>query len=166
MEGEHIPTIIQLIRSTDLAVIQFKDSHIYSSYSNMTSHHNQPTDKDDKGCSYWHHLCRFLQQRGRWQVCKRGHVAVELVGVSFGVYIVVRHGNIAFDVLIVALAAPSTRSNLQPDIVVIQKISLLIALLITNQTNTLIFKGTLAFQNDLSEWTPHVVPNTVFFFFK
>jgi len=34
MEGEHPPTIIQLIRSTDLAVIQFKDSHIYSSYSN------------------------------------------------------------------------------------------------------------------------------------
>ena len=29
MEGEHTPTIIQLIRSTDLAVIQFKDSHIY-----------------------------------------------------------------------------------------------------------------------------------------
>ena len=35
LEGEHTPTIIQLIRSTDLAVIQFKDSHIYSSYSNM-----------------------------------------------------------------------------------------------------------------------------------
>jgi len=34
MEGEHTPTIIQLIRSTDLAIIQFKDSHIYSSYSN------------------------------------------------------------------------------------------------------------------------------------
>ena len=29
MEGEHTPTIIRLIRSTDLAVIQFKDSHIY-----------------------------------------------------------------------------------------------------------------------------------------
>ena len=29
MEGEHTPTIIQLIRSTDLAVIQFKDSHIF-----------------------------------------------------------------------------------------------------------------------------------------
>ena len=29
MEGEHSPTIIQLIRSTDLAVIQFKDSHIF-----------------------------------------------------------------------------------------------------------------------------------------
>ena len=29
MEGEHTPTIIQFIRSTDLAVIQFKDSHIY-----------------------------------------------------------------------------------------------------------------------------------------
>ena len=29
MEGEHTPTIIQLIRSTDLGVIQFKDSHIY-----------------------------------------------------------------------------------------------------------------------------------------
>ena len=29
MEGEHTPTIIQLIRSTDLAIIQFKDSHIY-----------------------------------------------------------------------------------------------------------------------------------------
>jgi len=29
MEGEHTSTIIQLIRSTDLAVIQFKDSHIF-----------------------------------------------------------------------------------------------------------------------------------------
>jgi len=29
MEGEHTPTITQLIRSTDLAVIQFKDSHIF-----------------------------------------------------------------------------------------------------------------------------------------
>jgi len=29
MEGEHTPTIIQLIRSTDLVVIQFKDSHIF-----------------------------------------------------------------------------------------------------------------------------------------
>ena len=29
MEGEHTPTIIQLIRSTDLAVIQFKDSHVF-----------------------------------------------------------------------------------------------------------------------------------------
>ena len=29
MEGEHTPTIIQLIRSTDLTVIQFKDSHIF-----------------------------------------------------------------------------------------------------------------------------------------
>jgi len=29
MEGEHTPTIIQLIRSTNLAVIQFQDSHIY-----------------------------------------------------------------------------------------------------------------------------------------
>jgi len=28
MEGEHIPTIIQLILSTDLAVIQLKDSHL------------------------------------------------------------------------------------------------------------------------------------------
>ena len=36
LEGEHTPTIIQLIRSTDLAVIQFKDSHIYSSYSNSS----------------------------------------------------------------------------------------------------------------------------------
>ena len=31
MEGEHTPTIIQLIRSTDLAIIQLKDSHLYSS---------------------------------------------------------------------------------------------------------------------------------------
>ena len=31
MEGEHTPTIIQLIRSTDLAIIQLKDSHSYSS---------------------------------------------------------------------------------------------------------------------------------------
>ena len=29
MEGEHTPIIIQLIQSTDLAVIQFKDSHIF-----------------------------------------------------------------------------------------------------------------------------------------
>ena len=29
MEGERTPTIIQLIRSMDLAVIQFKDSHIF-----------------------------------------------------------------------------------------------------------------------------------------
>jgi len=29
MEGEHTPTIIQLILSTDLAVIHFKDSHIF-----------------------------------------------------------------------------------------------------------------------------------------
>ena len=29
MEGEHTPTIIKLIRSTDVAVIQFKDSHIF-----------------------------------------------------------------------------------------------------------------------------------------
>jgi len=28
MEGEHTPTIIQLILSTDLAVIQLKDSHL------------------------------------------------------------------------------------------------------------------------------------------
>ena len=38
MEEEHTPTIIQLIRSTDLAVIQFKDSHIYSSYSQQLEH--------------------------------------------------------------------------------------------------------------------------------
>ena len=31
MEGEYTPTIIQLIRSTDLAIIQLKDSHLYSS---------------------------------------------------------------------------------------------------------------------------------------
>ena len=29
MEGEHTPTIIQLILSTDLAVIQLKDSHLF-----------------------------------------------------------------------------------------------------------------------------------------
>ena len=29
MEGEHTPTNILLIRSTDLVVIQFKDSHIF-----------------------------------------------------------------------------------------------------------------------------------------
>ena len=28
MEGDHTPTIIQLILSTDLAVIQLKDSHL------------------------------------------------------------------------------------------------------------------------------------------
>jgi len=28
MEGEHTPTIIQLILSADLAVIQLKDSHL------------------------------------------------------------------------------------------------------------------------------------------
>ena len=28
MEGEHTPTIIQLILSTDLSVIQLKDSHL------------------------------------------------------------------------------------------------------------------------------------------
>ena len=31
MEGEHTPTIIQLIRSTDLAIIQLKYSHLYPS---------------------------------------------------------------------------------------------------------------------------------------
>ena len=30
MEGEHTPTIIQLNRSTDLAIIQLKDSLLYS----------------------------------------------------------------------------------------------------------------------------------------
>ena len=29
MEGEHTPTIIQLIQSMDLAVIQLKDSHMF-----------------------------------------------------------------------------------------------------------------------------------------
>ena len=29
MEGEHTPTIIQLIQSMDLAVIQLKDSHLF-----------------------------------------------------------------------------------------------------------------------------------------
>ena len=29
MEGEHTPTIIQLIQSIDLAVIQLKDLHIF-----------------------------------------------------------------------------------------------------------------------------------------
>ena len=31
MEGEHTPTIIRLIRSTDLAIIQLEDSYIYPS---------------------------------------------------------------------------------------------------------------------------------------
>ena len=31
MEGEHTPTIIRLIRSTDLAIIQLEDSPLYSS---------------------------------------------------------------------------------------------------------------------------------------
>ena len=34
MEGEHTPTIIQLILSTDLAVIQLKDSHLFFIFSN------------------------------------------------------------------------------------------------------------------------------------
>jgi len=29
MEGEHTPTIIQLIQPMDLAIIQLKDSHIF-----------------------------------------------------------------------------------------------------------------------------------------
>ena len=29
MEGEHTPTIVQLIQSMDLAVIQHKDSHLF-----------------------------------------------------------------------------------------------------------------------------------------
>jgi len=29
MEGEHTPTIIQLIQSMDFAVIQLKDSHLF-----------------------------------------------------------------------------------------------------------------------------------------
>ena len=39
MEGEHTPAIIQLIRSTDLAVIQFKDSHIFFIFSTIP--HNE-----------------------------------------------------------------------------------------------------------------------------
>ena len=34
MEGEHTPTIIQLILSTDLAVIQLKDSHLFFIFPN------------------------------------------------------------------------------------------------------------------------------------
>ena len=34
MEGEHTPTIIQLIRSMDLAVIQLKDSHLFFIFPN------------------------------------------------------------------------------------------------------------------------------------
>ena len=40
MEGEHTPTIIQLIRSTDLAVIQFKDSHIFFIFPTKDSSSN------------------------------------------------------------------------------------------------------------------------------
>ena len=36
MEGEHTPTIIQLIQSTDLAIIQLKDSLSYSSIPTET----------------------------------------------------------------------------------------------------------------------------------
>ena len=35
MKREHTPTIIQLIRSTDLAIIQLKDSLLYSSISTV-----------------------------------------------------------------------------------------------------------------------------------
>ena len=39
MEGEHTPTIIRLIRSTDLAIIQLEDSPLYSSIpTRLTSH--------------------------------------------------------------------------------------------------------------------------------
>ena len=37
MEGEHTPIIIQLILSTDLAVIQLKDSHIFFIFPNTIS---------------------------------------------------------------------------------------------------------------------------------
>jgi len=37
MEGEYTPTIIQLIRSTDLAIIQLKDSHLYSSIPTLST---------------------------------------------------------------------------------------------------------------------------------
>ena len=36
MEGKHTPTIIQLIRSTDLVIIQLKDSLLYSSIPTIT----------------------------------------------------------------------------------------------------------------------------------
>ena len=38
MEGEHTPTIIQLILSTDLAVIQLKDSHLILHISPIIPH--------------------------------------------------------------------------------------------------------------------------------
>ena len=36
MEGEHTPTIIQLIRSIYLAVIQLKDSYLFFIFPNKT----------------------------------------------------------------------------------------------------------------------------------
>ena len=39
MEGEHTPTIIQLIQSMDLAVIQLKDSHLFFIFSTIP--HNE-----------------------------------------------------------------------------------------------------------------------------
>ena len=38
MEGEHSPTIIQLILSTDLALIQLKDSHLILHISQQELH--------------------------------------------------------------------------------------------------------------------------------
>ena len=38
MEGEHTPTIIQLILSTDLVLIQLKDSLFNSSFSQQILH--------------------------------------------------------------------------------------------------------------------------------
>ena len=36
MKGEHTPTIIQLILSTDLSVIQLKDSHLILHFSQQS----------------------------------------------------------------------------------------------------------------------------------
>ena len=40
MEGEHTPTIIQLIRSTDLAIIQLEYSYLYSSIPTKIDEHH------------------------------------------------------------------------------------------------------------------------------
>jgi len=40
MEGEHTPTIIRLIPSTDLAIIQLEDSPLYSSIPTVKGRFN------------------------------------------------------------------------------------------------------------------------------
>ena len=39
MEGEHTPTIIQLIQSMDLTVIQLKDSHLFFIFPTLNTSH-------------------------------------------------------------------------------------------------------------------------------